>query len=242
MSTPNYRFTCFEFETPCSYFPEKKSQIRLCDPAQSTPESYDILIQNGYRRDGTAQYCPVCADCQACKSTRVRTNEFIPNATQRKTLKRNSHLLVRSLPPVFVQEHYDLFIRYERMRHGGHMSTMTEQDYTNHLLGTSARTFLLEFSYPDTQAPAAVAVVDDTADGLSAVYTFYDPQARTSSLGTFCILYELELAKRLGYPYLYLGYWLQNYPRMDYKRNFQPTEVFHNSRWLDFDAFLQETT
>lgn len=222
----------------CSYLPQRNSVSLLIDPSTriSTP-AYDRLAKLGFRRSGDLFYRPQCPGCQQCIPVRIPAQHFTPNRAQRRTWRRNRDLSVREVPSEFHEEHFALYQRYQHARHrGGGMDTHTPNDFFHFLVCRDIDTRFIEFRLD--QELLGVAVVDHLLDGLSAVYTFYHPDFPGRSLGTFAILSQIELARRQGLQWVYLGYWIENSEKMRYKRNFQPLEGFNGSRWLP----IQERT
>ncbi len=191
----------------------------------------DRLSLAGFRRSHTIAYTPVCDGCSACVSVRVPVRDFKPNKTQRKVMRLNEHLNIQERAPAATGEQYALFKRYIRARHGdGDMALMGEADYRALVEETLVRTGLIEYRDPDGRLVAG-CLCDRLADGLSAVYSFFDPDLKSRSLGTYVILNLIERARIRGLDHVYLGYWVQGSPKMDYKRNFRPLEAYTPDGW-----------
>ena len=191
----------------------------------------DRLSLAGFRRSHTIAYTPVCDTCQACVSVRVPVAQFKANRTQRRLIKRNADLIVTERPTVATREQYALFRAYIDTRHGdGDMALMGESDYRALVEETPVRSALMEFRDGGGRLVAA-CLVDKLFDGLSAVYSFFDPELNSRSLGTYVVLWLIEEAQRRGLEHVYLGYWVQGSPKMDYKRNFQPLEAYTPGGW-----------
>lgn len=216
---------------PCSYLEGRTASTAVVDPQfpVSTPV-YDALIKHGFRRSGRLVYRPHCHGCRACVSVRIPVQRFVPSRSQRRNLKRNCDVEVAQLPSAFRQEHFRLYRRYQAKRHHG--SSMDNPDptkYTDFLTRSSVDTIFYEMRIGGDLA--AVAVADRLSDGLSAIYTFYEPELSVRGLGTFAILRQIDAARHEGLQWLYLGYWIENCQKMDYKIRFRPLEGFLDGRW-----------
>lgn len=218
---------------PCSYLPGRQARSQVATPSHLVnADTYTALVAAGFRRSGTFTYRPHCDDCQACVPMRVPTARFVPTRTQRKVWRRHADLrpLVASLG--WSAEHYALYQRYQRNRHpGGGMDQDNREQYAQFLLASSVNTRLVEFR--DAQDTLVmVSIIDVLNDGLSSVYTFYDPDLR-GSLGTWNILWQIEQCRQLGQPWLYLGYWIAESPKMAYKTAFRPIQALQAGTWQD---------
>lgn len=216
---------------PCSYLHGREARSQVVTPNELVDAIvYSQLIQMGFRRSGLYVYRPHCDHCRACVPVRVRVDEFAPNRSQRRTLKRNQHFQVILRERVFEAEHYALYRRYQADRHaGGGMDMDDESQYRQFLLLSGVKTMMLEFREGD--ALRMVSMIDGVENGLSSVYTFYDPGLPKNSLGTYNVLWQIQLCRQLGLPYLYLGYWIQESRKMAYKINFQPLEGLVDESW-----------
>ena len=219
----------------CSYLPGQRARSQVATPTHLIdPHAYSALIRAGFRRSGQFTYRPHCEDCHACVPVRVDVARFAPNRTQRRCLKRNGHLTARFLPLDFKDEHYDLYRRYLCSRHaGGGMDRDGSDQYIQFLLSSNVDSIMAEFRDGDTLV--MIAVIDQIEDGVSAVYTFFDPERERDSLGVYGVLWQIELAKRLELPYLYLGYWIAASRKMAYKTQYAPLEGLVDGRWQALD-------
>ncbi|MFP5410745.1 MAG: arginyltransferase [Gammaproteobacteria bacterium] len=215
----------------CSYLPGRRARSQVATPTHLIDaEAYGALIRAGFRRSGQFTYRPHCEQCHACVPVRVEVAGFAPNRTQRRVLKRNGHLDARFLPLDFREEHYQLYRSYLGSRHaGGGMDRDGPDQYTQFLLSSNVDSALVEFR--DGGQLVMVAVVDQIDDGLSAVYTFFDPARERDSLGVYGVLWQIELAKRLELPYLYLGYWIAESRKMAYKQQYAPLQGLVDGHW-----------
>jgi arginyl-tRNA--protein-N-Asp/Glu arginylyltransferase len=216
---------------PCGYYPDRTAQNLVIDPSASRiAEAYPIALSQGFRRAGGHVYHPRCPDCQACVPCRIPVQEFVPDRSQRRCEKRNADLEVRVSTARYTREYFDLYRRYLGVRHaGGGMDDPGPEDFERFLYTTWSPTSFLELRAGELLL--GVAVTDVCTDGLSAVYTFFDPQWHSRSLGTWGILNQISLARRLGLPYVYLGYWIAGHPKMHYKANFRPLQVLRSGLW-----------
>lgn len=218
---------------PCSYLDARTARTLFVDPYHADKQAlYNELINRGFRRSGEMIYRPDCAACQECISLRLAADQFQPRRTQQRTWKRlRENLQVVEQPAEYNPNHFALFKQYVTHRHQeGGMADMTEIDYQNFIASTwsDSRTF----AFHQEDKLVAVAVTDLLRDGLSAVYTFFDPTLAHLSLGTFSLLWQIELCKRLNRPWLYLGYWIQGCKKMAYKSQFHPHEAYIGGQWV----------
>lgn len=217
---------------PCSYLPERQAHTVFLDPRDRvTPETYAALTEVGFRRSGAHLYRPRCRSCEACVPTRVPVAQFRPRRNQVRAQRRNQDLQVQVHRATFSPRFYDLYVRYIAGRHrDGDMYPPSQEQFRSFLLSGWSDTLFIS-SYLDDRL-VATAVTDRQPDGLSAIYTFFDPDLPQRSLGVWSVLQQLELAARLGLPYLYLGYWIRDSEKMRYKTDYRPVELFLNGRWV----------
>jgi arginine-tRNA-protein transferase len=219
---------------PCSYLDGRSASSVFIDPeAQLGPDSYGMLLNLGFRRSGTHVYRPQCPDCQACMSARIPVADFQPRRSQRRTLQANADLQLHITQPRFDPEHYALYQAYTGQRHDdGEMARASTDEYRDFLIADWCQTEFMEFRLAGRLV--ALAVTDRVPDGLSAVYTFFDPGLAARSLGVFAVLSQIRRASELGLPYLYLGYWIGNCRKMRYKADYRPLQLLLDGRWQTF--------
>ncbi len=220
----------------CSYLPGNDATTLFVDPEFPKDAGiYTLLSRNGFRRSGEHVYRPNCESCVACVPVRVPVEDFRPRRSHRRALRDNQDLRVVRREGTFNEEHFQLYSEYLGARHAdGGMDNPTRKQYREFLLSSWADTVLCEFRLGERLI--AVAVADHLTDGLSAVYTFFDPDYSRRGIGTFSILWQIEETRRLGLQWLYLGYWIENSPKMLYKQEFQPQERFVDGHWHLFDG------
>lgn len=187
---------------------------------------HQLLSEHGFRRSQNLVYRPACEGCTACRSVRVIAGEFAPNRRFKRILKRNADLVAKPVPAEVTQEQYELFVRYLAERHeGGGMTQMTYSDFEFMVEDTPVDTLLIEYRLGADGPLAAVALTDRMEDGYSMVYSFFDPALAARSLGNFMILDHIERATLDNLSYVYLGYWVEGSPKMEYKVEFTPLQV-----------------
>jgi leucyl-tRNA---protein transferase len=226
---------------PCAYLPERAARSLFVHPEGGKgPTLCGALLAQGFRRSGDHLYRPACEPCTACVASRIPVAEFQPRRSQRRVWERNRRdLEVRAVPAGFSEEYFDLYRRYLAARHAdGEMADPSPEDFRRFLLGSWCPGLFLEVRQGGVLR--AVAVTDLVAQGLSAVYTFFDPALSERSLGVFCILAQIEETRRRGLPWLYLGYWVAGCRKMAYKVEYRPIQLLRDGRWQTFgnDAAL----
>jgi len=219
---------------PCPYLPRRVERRLIVDlSGQEAAHCFDSLSRAGFRRSHHYAYRPACADCTRCVAVRVRAAEFNPSRTMRRIARANSGLVGRVQPPRATEEQFALFQHYQRTRHGdGDMASMTAQDYRAMVNETPVDTIVIEYR-GDGERLVAACLIDCLGDGLSAVYSFYDPKRPELSLGTFMILDLIARARAVGLSHVYLGYWIAESRKMSYKAKFQPLEGLGPEGWSE---------
>ena len=222
------------FQTPeheCNYLPDREASTVFVDPsAELNSHIYSQLAQIGFRRSGRYLYRPRCQSCNACIPIRISALDFKPNRTQRRVLNKNSDLEIILCDNEFQDEHYELYERYLRSRHeDGGMDDTSPEKYAGFLTCDWMQTRFVEFRLNNQLL--GVAVTDFIQDGLSALYTFFDPDMDKRSLGTFAVLWQINAAKEFNKKWVFLGYWIEETRKMSYKTRFKPYEIFVNGSW-----------
>lgn len=218
-------------ESPCSYFDDRMSSNLVPDPKlRLNMPIYNQLIQHGFRRSGTYCYRPHCSNCQSCVACRIPVQQFSSNRSQKRCLKANLDLKQTAVSASFSEEYFELYRRYLNSRHtDGSMADPDEEDFKHFLFSKWSDTQFLEQRLDGRLV--AVAVTDIVSDGISAVYSFFDPEMGKHSLGTYCVLKQVDYARELGLDYVYLGYWINDHPKMHYKNNFKPLQLYLDEQW-----------
>jgi leucyl-tRNA---protein transferase len=229
----------FYVTTPyrCGYLPKLHAQSLIAAPHHLVDAAiYSGLIQQGFRRSGKFAYRPHCEACCACVPVRIILDEFTPNRSQKRAFRQHHDLNVRILPLGFHQSHFELYREYQSYRHAEQDNPPKEDEdeiiqYQQFLCQSNVESRMIEFRDAKHQVKI-VSVVDIVADGVSAVYTFYDAKDSKASYGTFAIMFLAEWTKNLKLPYLYLGYWIKDSQKMHYKQRFQPQEKLIGDDWV----------
>ena len=224
---------------PCPYLEGRSERKVFTELKGEHADSLnDALSRIGFRRSQTVAYRPSCIDCSACISVRVVADEFTPSSTQKRNLKRNGDIVATVCKPWSTNEQFELMQRYLGVRHpGGGMTAMDETGFADMVEHTPVTSYVIEYREPspDGVTPGRLigaCLTDRQGDGLSMIYSFYDPDhASRSGLGNYIILDHIQRAVKLGLPYVYLGYWVEGSPRMQYKVRYRPLERLNRDGW-----------
>lgn len=217
----------------CSYLQDREATTLFVDPRTSVDSNlYSQLSVLGFRRSGGHLYRPHCNGCNACVPARIPVQKFVPSRSQKRAWKRNHDLQITPVDSIQGDDYYQLYERYIELRHeDGDMYPPNREQYESFLSDEWGVTRFYRMEL-DSQL-VGMAVVDCLNDGLSAIYTYFDPDLEARSLGTFAILWQVKLAQEMGLEYLYLGYWIRNCGKMAYKINYRPLELYVNGRWAE---------
>lgn len=231
--TPDLKSVRLFFTQPhdCSYLPDREATTAFVDPTLYVDKGlYSQLTHLGFRRSGRYFYAPRCRGCQACVSARIPVALFQPNRTQRRCLRRNTDISVTPIHAIDVEEHYPLYERYIHARHSdGDMYPPSRSQFLDFLGEGMEQTRYVEFR--NGKQLLGCSVVDLLDDGISAIYTYFEPGLGRRSLGIFAILSLIDLADRLGLAYVYLGFWVSGCDKMEYKTAFRPLELLVDDVW-----------
>lgn len=216
---------------PCSYIDGREARSQVATPSfLISLDIYSELIRQGFRRSGTFTYRPRCDGCQSCVPVRVLVNGFSGNRTQRRVGQRHQNLETSLHPLEDKAEYFELYQRYQKARHlDGGMSNDNHEQYRKFLLHSHVDSMLVEFR--ENGVLRMVSIIDALDDGLSSVYTFFDPDIKHASFGTYNVLWQIDLCRQLQLPYLYLGYWIRESRKMSYKANFKPLQGLQQGSW-----------
>lgn len=220
---------------PCSYLDDRDATTVFIDPEVSVDQNlYSQLTNYGFRRSGKHIYRPACKTCQACIPIRVDVETFTPNRSQQRCLRKNKDLTVTVVSTIDTDEHYTLYAKYIEQRHSdGDMYPPKRDEYRSFLSAQWGVTKYLEFRNSENNL-IGVAVADQLENGISAVYTFFDPDEQKRSLGVYAVLAQIAWAQKQSNRYVYLGYWIKECQKMSYKTLYKPFELFINNQWLTF--------
>jgi leucyl-tRNA---protein transferase len=231
-SDPPLQKLQFYATTPysCGYIAGRLAQSLIAAPHHLIDSQiYSSLVQQGFRRSGKFTYRPHCENCNACVPVRLAIDSFKPTRSQKRALRTHSNLQAEIIPLQFSEEHYQLYSAYQSARHAGKDELESAEQYRNFLVQSHVESLMVEFRFQGQLK--IVSVIDILQDGLSAVYTFYDTADLQASYGTYSIMWLVEWCKTLDLPYLYLGYWIKDSPKMAYKQNFQPQQALVDGEW-----------
>jgi len=216
---------------PCPYIEPETASTVLLDPALSVDKTlFSMLLKSGFRRSGETIYRPHCRHCNACVSVRIPATDYRPNRAQKRTYQRNQDISTTMVPATYREEHFRLYQRYQSRRHTGDVMDHDDPDrYKEFMVDSSIETVFIEFRLKGKLV--ALSVCDLPDDGLSAVYTFFEPTLNRRSLGTFAIMKQIDYVNEMGLDWVYLGYWIAGHKKMRYKTNFRPMFGFVNKEW-----------
>jgi arginine-tRNA-protein transferase len=224
---------------PCPYLDDRfERKLFTALQGEHAQKLNDALSKQGFRRSQNVLYRPSCAECSACLSARIKVADFVPSRTQKRVLKGASDLKRNATSPWATEDQFALFRRYLDARHAdGGMADMDVFEFAAMIEETPIKSRVIEYSRPAGPGEhgrplACVSLTDVFEDGLSMVYSFYDPSLQDLSLGTFAILDHIEIAREAGLPYVYLGYWVPGSRKMGYKANFSGLEIYKGSQWV----------
>ena len=220
---------------PCSYLDDRDATTVFIDPEVSVDQNlYSQLTNYVFRRSGKHRCRPACKTCQACIPIRVDVETFTPNRSQQRCLRKNKDLTVTVVSTIDTDEHYTLYAKYIEQRHSdGDMYPPKRDEYRSFLSAQWGVATYLEFRNSENSL-IGVAVADQLENGISAVYTFFDPDEQKRSLGVYAVLAQIEWAQKQSNRYVYLGYWIKECQKMSYKTLYKPFELFINNQWLTF--------
>ncbi len=215
----------------CPYIEPETASTVLLDPDHDVDNAlFSVLLKSGFRRSGKTIYRPHCRNCNACVSVRIPAREYIPNRAQLRCYKKNSIIHTTMVPATFKQEHFELYCRYQSWRHSGDIMDHNDPErYNEFMVESSIETVFLEFRLDGKLT--GLSVCDLPNDGMSAVYTFFDPKYSKLSIGTYAIMKQIDYVNEMDLDWLYLGYWIENCKKMHYKTNFKPMFGYLNKEW-----------
>lgn len=218
---------------PCPYLPNRmERKLFTALHGDGAEKLNDTLSKQGFRRSQNVLYRPSCSECSGCMSARIRVDDFSPTKSQRRTLRKNQALKRRATSAWATEEQYDLFRRYLDSRHAdGGMADMDVFEFAAMIEESPIRSRVVEYIDTTTDALVGVCLTDILDDGVSLVYSFYDPDRFKESIGTHIILDHVDIAREAGLPFVYLGYWVPDSPKMGYKSRFRGVELFIGNAW-----------
>lgn len=220
---------------PCSYLPDEEERLLIAvDKRLQNQQSYSLLMTEGFRRSGEQSYRPYCPNCDACQSIRILANDFSASKNQKRSLKRNAHLIIKQSKEI-KDNYFPLYEKYINTFHkDGSMFPANIEQFESFISSKLTTQLFIETWHivDDEEKLICVAVTDVLINGLSAVYTFYHPDFKHNGLGRFSILTQINLCRQLGLPYLYLGYQIDNCQKMNYKNSYFPHQRFVNQDWV----------
>lgn len=247
---------------PCSYLPDRQACSQVATPSFLISTAvYSELVRHGFRRSGPYTYRPHCDNCRACVPLRIPAGQFSPSRSQRRAWAQHAHLEASLHPLLDSPEHYDLYQRYQRARHpNGGMDNDDRGSYQNFLLQSHVDSLLVEFRDPPDRMQAhagentwqgtgyqgrrgalrMVSMIDLLSDGLSSVYTFYEPDLPRARLGVYNVLWQIELCRKLNLDFVYLGYWIRQSRKMAYKTEYRPAQGLIDGAWRVIDRELTQ--
>ena len=220
-------------EYNCSYIDKMDAQSLVVTPYKSINQNtFQDLIEKGFRRSGQYIYKPNCKSCTACIPIRLSVKKFLPSKTQKRTYKKHGYFKIREAPLSFKKNHFDLYLKYQNKRHSFINNEQNNlDDYNDFLIKSNVKSKLIEFW--DGDLLKIISIVDIVSDGISAVYTFYDPDDDKVSYGTYSIIWLINWCKAHQLKYIYLGYWIGECNKMKYKTNFKPYELYIKGYWQE---------
>lgn len=227
------------FTTPahdCSYLEGKQAITLFADPlAKVDKDLYTALSAVGFRRSGNHIYRPYCQSCSACIPVRLPVSQFMEKRRHRRVRKNNEDIVVTRKDPILTEEYFQIYDKYISARHAdGDMYPASRDQFQSFLVDGRPEAAFYEFR--DSEKLLAIAVADELNDGLSAIYTFFDPDDEARAPGVFAILWLIDEANRRGLDYLYLGYWIKQCQKMNYKMDYKPIELYVNNSWICIDG------